>query len=269
MKLGTNDIGSVYLGTNAISSIYLGTNLVWSGMDPDYKAILDYATTQGYTLPSESQRLLQEQLIIDLKAAGVWSKLDTFAVFATDGNSDFALIDWKRLSQYTAVNSPTFTTNQGFKGNGTSSFLDTNWNAVTNGVNFQLNNAGIVCYVFSASGNGPFTGVASGNNQGATNSTAATMRINTTQSLNATVNMVGNGYTAVHKTSSLNLTFTKGTNQQNRTVTTDNSFNESHFILRRGSGFGAHTISFASYGANMESYDSTYNTILTNYINAL
>jgi hypothetical protein len=116
MKLGTNDIGSVYLGTNAVQSVYLGSNLVWSGMDADYKAILDYATTQGYTLPSASQQLLQEQLLIDLKDAGIWSKLDTFAVFATDGDSDFALIDWKRLTDYTAINSPTFTSNEGFHG---------------------------------------------------------------------------------------------------------------------------------------------------------
>jgi hypothetical protein len=141
MKLGTNDIDSVYLGTNAISSIYLGTNLVWSGMDPDYKAILDYATTQGYTLPSASQRLLQEQLVIDLKNAGIWSKLDTFAVFATDGDSDFALIDWKRLTQYTAVNSPTFTTNDGFTGNGTSSYIDTNYTPSTQGVNYTSSDA--------------------------------------------------------------------------------------------------------------------------------
>jgi hypothetical protein len=139
MKLGTNDIGSVYLGSNAVSSVYLGTNLVWSGMDADYKAILDYATTQGYTLPSASQQLLQEQLLIDLKDAGIWSKLDTFAVFATDGDSDFALIDWKRLTDYTAVNSPTFTTNVGFQGNGTSSYIDSNYNASTSGVNYLQN----------------------------------------------------------------------------------------------------------------------------------
>ena len=141
MKLGTNDIGSVYLGTNAVSSVYLGTNLVWSGMDADYKAILDYATAQGYTLPSASQQLLQEQLLIDLKDAGIWSKLDTFAVFATDGDEDFALIDWKRVTDYTAVNSPTFTTNEGFSGNGSSSYIDTNYNPFTSGVNFTLNNA--------------------------------------------------------------------------------------------------------------------------------
>jgi hypothetical protein len=32
MKLGTNDIGSVYLGTNAVQKVYLGTNEVWSAL---------------------------------------------------------------------------------------------------------------------------------------------------------------------------------------------------------------------------------------------
>jgi hypothetical protein len=120
------------------------------GFDPDYQAVLDYATTQvpPYTLPSLSQQVLQNQLVIDLKDAGIWSKLDTFGVFATDaedspgsGTSNFALIDWKRLIQYTAVNSPTFTTNDGFLSNGTSSYIDTNYNPSTSGVNFTLNNA--------------------------------------------------------------------------------------------------------------------------------
>ena len=111
------------------------------GFDPDYQAILDYATLQGYTLPSASQRILQNQLVVDLKAGGIWTTLDTFAVFATDGNSDFALIDWIRLSQYTAVNSPTFTTNGGFNGNGTSSYIDTNFNPATSGVNYTQNDA--------------------------------------------------------------------------------------------------------------------------------
>jgi hypothetical protein len=39
MKLGTNDIGSVYLGTNAVQKVYLGTNEVWTsftGLLDDY-----------------------------------------------------------------------------------------------------------------------------------------------------------------------------------------------------------------------------------------
>lgn len=125
----------------------IGSQIVQISFDTDYQAVLNYATTQGYTLPSASQQTLQNQLVVDLKTAGVWSKLDTFAVFATDGNSDFALIDWKRLSKYTAVNSPTFTTNEGFQGNGTSSYINSNYRALSNGVNWTLNSAGFGYYL--------------------------------------------------------------------------------------------------------------------------
>jgi hypothetical protein len=110
------------------------------GFDVDYQAILNYAIIQGYTLPSASQQLLQNQLVLDLKAGGIWSKLDTFAIFATDGSSDFALIDWKRLSLYTAFNSPTFTANEGFEGNGTSSYIDLNYETITDWVNVSQDN---------------------------------------------------------------------------------------------------------------------------------
>jgi hypothetical protein len=119
-----------------------------NNLDSDYVAVLDRAITLGYALPTFSQIIKQNQLVVDLKDAGVWDKLDTFAVFATDGSSDFALIDWKRLTQYTAVNSPTFTINQGFKGNGTSSYIDTNFTPSTDGVNYQLDNASRYFYGF-------------------------------------------------------------------------------------------------------------------------
>jgi hypothetical protein len=43
------------------------------GFDADYQAVLDYATTQGYTLPSSGQQTLQNQLVVDLKDGGIWS----------------------------------------------------------------------------------------------------------------------------------------------------------------------------------------------------
>jgi hypothetical protein len=124
----------------------IGNRVMVGGFDADYQAVLNYSATQGYTLPSSGQQVKQNKLMLDLKAGGVWSKLDSFAVFATDGSANFALIDWKRLSQYTAVNSPAFTTNQGFKGNGASSYVNTNYNPFTNGVNFSLNNASMGIY---------------------------------------------------------------------------------------------------------------------------
>jgi hypothetical protein len=118
----------------------IGSSIVQFAFDADYQAVLDYATTQGYTLPSAGQQILQNQLVVDLKDGGIWSKLDTFAVFATDGDSDFALIDWIRLSDYTAVNSPTFTANQGFAGNGATSYINTSFNP-TMAVKMTSNNA--------------------------------------------------------------------------------------------------------------------------------
>ena len=47
------------------------------GFDADYQAVLNYATSQGYTLPSASQQILQNQLVLDLKSGGIWSKLDS------------------------------------------------------------------------------------------------------------------------------------------------------------------------------------------------
>jgi hypothetical protein len=120
-----------------------------SSFDADYQAVLDYATTQGYTLPSQSQQLLQNQLVVDLKDAAVWSDLDLFYVFATDGDEDFATINWKDVNNFqaTKVNSPNFTTNVGFNSNGTSSYLNTNYNVSTDSSNFQLLSNSLHYYV--------------------------------------------------------------------------------------------------------------------------
>lgn len=110
---------------------------------PYYQAILDRASTLGYTAPSTPQKALQNSLVIALVNSGVWAKLDVLYILATNGSSDFSRLNWKSPTQYelTAVNSPTFTSNQGWAGNATSSYLDTNWIPSTNGVHFTLNSA--------------------------------------------------------------------------------------------------------------------------------
>lgn len=46
----------------------------------------------------------------------------------------------------TAVNSPTFTASQGYTGNGSTSYLNTNYNPTTNGVKYTLNSASLYVY---------------------------------------------------------------------------------------------------------------------------
>lgn len=114
-----------------------------------YAALLNVATSLGYSLPSTDQQAKQISFISALMDAGIWDSLDVLYVFATDGDSDFATLNWKNPSTFkcTKVNSPTFTANEGFNGNGTTSYLDTEWDPATNGVNFTQNENGIFCHV--------------------------------------------------------------------------------------------------------------------------
>jgi hypothetical protein len=279
MKLGSNNISSIYLGINAVQSVYLGTNLVWSGVDPDYQAVLDYATLQGYTLPSAGQQALQNQLVVDLKAAGVWSKLDTFAVFATDGNSNFALIDWKRLIQYTAVNSPTFTTNQGFNGNGSSSYINTNYNATTQGVNYSLNSASNGAYLFENSlGDFCYLGALELPNKFSAlviNRATNLTRMNDSTNGFPTTKITTTGLICANRPNSTTLNIYKnGTFHESIAATSTGLPNTNFYALAWSVGgtpgqFTNKKVSCVFLGADLTSYQTDFNTALNNYMTAI
>jgi hypothetical protein len=246
--------------------------------DSDYQAVLDYATTQGYTLPSASQQLLQNQLVIDLKAAGVWSKLDTFAVFATDGDSDFALIDWIRLTDYTAVNSPTFTTNQGFAGNGISSYINTNFNLLNDSTNYTQNDASRYLYLRSGSNFNMFDS----SNDDLTsnqNSLVDTMRPVDT-SRNCRINTAGNidlpynyttsvGIKSIHRTSSTTVEAFINKTQTSRTSASTLISNANQIILRGGIFYNTAEISMYAIGSSLVSENDNFVDAFNTYLTSL
>jgi hypothetical protein len=240
--------------------------------DPDYQAVLNYATSQSYTLPSASQQILQNQLVLDLKAGGIWSKLDTFGVFATDGSSDFALIDWKRLSQYTAVNSPTFTANQGFQGDGTSSYINTNFNPATQGVNFANNSASISLYVKIAQTVGldilgepnSIIRLRNGNN--------VLQRINAGSNAAANINMSGTGVLTWNKNSGSNWTFYNNLTQSynGSFISNTSPFNNLLiFSFNTTISFSNPQISIVAMGSSLDAENTNLNTHFNSYINSL
>ena len=216
--------------------------IIIPSFDADYQAVLDYGTLQGYTLPSGGQQTLQNDLLVALKAAGVWSKLDTFANFATDGDSDFALIDWKRLSDYTAVNSPTFTADEGFTGNGTSSYIDSNFD-ISTGTNYSLNSASRVMYgVFPNDSSYP-------ESQSGVNQIVTRNAISTRQQINQGTNYInlaspsdyagaGDRFRSINRTSSTNVELFVNTAQTSRTATSVALVSGNQFLLR---GFNLYT----------------------------
>lgn len=69
-----------------------------------------------------------DTLIGVLKTAGIWSKLDLFYILAAH-DAQAARLNWVSSSyDCTAVNSPTFTVDRGYQGDGATSCLDTGFN---------------------------------------------------------------------------------------------------------------------------------------------
>jgi hypothetical protein len=243
--------------------------------DADYQNVLNYATTQGYTLPSLSQQVKQNKLLVDLKNAGVWSKLDTFAVFATDGNINFALIDWKRLIQYTAVNSPTFSSNIGFAGNSTSAYINTNFNPSTSGVNYTQNDASRIMWgVFPTDNAYPES--AGGTTANVTrNGSSNRQLINQSGFLSAnspaTWSGTGDRLRALNRTSSTNVEMFGNTTQLSAAATSIALANQNQWILAGYGGFASSTNIFKIYGmgASLVSENTNLYNALNTYINSL
>lgn len=91
--------------------------------------------------PDYTRQGVINTLIAALKTAGTWSKIDALYLFAAH-TSQAALLNWKSTSyNATLTNAPTFTTDRGFTGNGTSSYIDSNFNPATAGGNFVRDSA--------------------------------------------------------------------------------------------------------------------------------
>lgn len=83
------------------------------------------------TPPTHARKALIDTLVGSLKTAGVWSKLDCLWLKAA-ADSQAAQRNWI-ADQYnlTAVSSPTFTADRGYAGNGSTSYLTTNFTPST------------------------------------------------------------------------------------------------------------------------------------------
>lgn len=246
------------------------------GFDADYQAVLDYATTQGYTLPSASQQLLQEQLVKDLKAAGVWSKLDTFYVFATNGDSDFASINWKNPNSFECdeVNSPTFTTNQGFSGNGTSSYLDTNYNPFQNSVNYQVYDASIGLYVYNSIDQETVGYIGSSANIILRNSSSTNpsklQRINESTSFTTGLAFGGTGLFTINRTSETQKYAYNGTTEYSQSTSGGSLDDFNIGILQRELAlFSRSTFSIFHMGSNIRVEQNDYYTAINLYMSSI
>lgn len=99
------------------------------------------------TPPSDARKLAINSLVTSLKTNNIWDSLDLLYLTAA-ADSQAARINWKNPGTFTAtaVNTPTFTTDRGYAGNGTNARLETGWIPFINGVNYTLNSCSIWVY---------------------------------------------------------------------------------------------------------------------------
>lgn len=112
----------------------------------EYQAVYDSFTTK----PSDAIAKQQDVMIRALVSTGLWSKFDIFYLLAQTVNSDGeALKNWKNPGTYdaTAMNGPTFTALEGFKPNGTTQYIDSNYSPSTQGVQYAQDSASIGIYI--------------------------------------------------------------------------------------------------------------------------
>lgn len=140
------------------------------GYDPDASAYFAAMTVQ----PTETRKGHINTLVLALKAAGVWTKLDHLSLLASH-DAQAARLNSKEPTgtALSAVNGPIFTTDQGYAGDALSAYLNTGFNPTTaSSPKFTRNSAHIGIYSRTSTINAAWFDI------GAINSGVAGTRIN-------------------------------------------------------------------------------------------
>jgi len=127
---------------------YINT-LGLGGWCDEYQTIYDYMVTLG-SPPSSAVADAQNTMLCGLVDAGIWATRDLFYLFAQEFNTAMeARFNWKNPGTHNIglVNAPTWTSLEGYQGNGTNSYLRTYWTPNTHGVNYLQNDANAAWYV--------------------------------------------------------------------------------------------------------------------------
>lgn len=115
-----------------------GAPFVVEGLyDPDALALFARMAVE----PDDQRKRDINNLVVALKAAGVWEKFDCFYVMAAH-DAQAARLNWiEDVYDLQAFNSPVFTVDRGYTGDGASAYLSTGFNAATAGGAYALDDA--------------------------------------------------------------------------------------------------------------------------------
>lgn len=74
---------------------------------PEYQAVLDYDTSQGYQQPTAKQIQNEDALMLELKSTGILARSIGVYVFRTNGDIDHACVNWVAPGTFQCLKSAT------------------------------------------------------------------------------------------------------------------------------------------------------------------
>lgn len=242
------------------------------GFDPDYQAVLDYASANAISHPSSPIKEAQNNLMIALKADGLFAKMDVFHVFtdATTGNKDFKSICWKRLTSGTGHPSIIYTANGMITGDVPDAYFQTNYHFINDSINYTLNDAFYGNIIYS---NDSLFMCAS--NFGTQNSfvyAGAQKRINSNNNnLNSSVDLsTDTGFIGISRYDSTNVSVFSKSTKYDRTQNSLSLPNGNYNIGYYNKGAYASTFAASIAGASLDATDiANFRNAFNTYLDAL
>lgn len=224
------------------------------------------------TPPTDARKTLINNCVVSLKSTGVWSKLDALYLFAA-ADSQAALINWKNPGTFnaTTANGPTFTADRGYTGNGTDSYVDSNFNPTTASLpNFVQNSAVIFGWSLTSGQNdNGFIGYGAGsfNTRVTTRTTGDLMRFRANSSGGGVdvANTNGSGlYASNRSASTTNTGYKNGSSVGTSSEASAAPDNATFTAGRASSGFSTNQIAAFGFGGSLASgeHSNLYSAIL-------
>jgi hypothetical protein len=250
-----------------------------SGFDPDYQAILNRGTALGYTLPDVVTQAAGNQLVVQMKAQGIWSKLDVLYLFGTTGDQNFALLNWKNpnLFQCTLFNAPPFRSKYGFSGDGVSAYIGTTFVPISNGVQYTLNNASRSAYISTSSGElspttafGAIDGVVTGTGTARfSNASSGFHRINAGANLATSQDLLGGGLRTISRIDSATVVVTAGSVANTSASASTTNSGLAQLVFRSSAVYGDCEVGMYAMGSELTGVYSSFSTLINNYMRAM
>ena len=111
---------------------------------PEVLAYLDVVSSNGYSV-SETRSLLLNDFVGSLKQNSLYDLIEEFWIHA--GENEFqSLLGFKSLVLGNTFNSPTFTSNVGYRFNGSNNYINSNWNVFSRATSMTANNIHVGIY---------------------------------------------------------------------------------------------------------------------------